>query len=675
MESLLREIQYVKGVGSKRRSLFLRLGIETVFDLLWYVPRAYVNRENTASIKDLKIGEKGMVRGRVISVQTVKTGRGMSIFKALLKDNSGLIQAVWFNQQYMQNIIKTGQELIVTGKVKNGYGGWEVNVAEYEIVSEEDLLLKILPIYPLTEGLNQKTMRQIMLQVLEEFVHYYPDIFEEDIRKKYDLCGIAEAFYNIHFPKGREEYKKARKRLAFEELFLFQMGIKQERKPVLSWGFVVHNEKDDLVKRVYENIPFPLTSAQERVIKEIFADMEQEKQMNRLIQGDVGSGKTVVAALAMAKAAASGYQAAIMAPTEILAEQHYKAILKFFGSTDVVIALLTGSTGSSQRKMLLEALSRGEIDILVGTHALIQEDVFFYRLGLAIIDEQHRFGVKQRALLTQKGNFPDILVMTATPIPRTLALTVYGDLELSVIDELPPGRKPVKTVYIKESIRGKLYDFIKEEIKKGRQAYFICPLVEESEKQDLQAAVSLFEELKNEIFKECKVGLLHGRMKPKEKEYIMENFKSGLLNVLVSTTVVEVGVDVPNASVMVIERAERFGLSQLHQLRGRVGRGSEQAYCFLLGDPKTEEAFRRLKAMENTNDGFKLAAEDLLLRGPGDFWGVRQHGLDQLKVADLIKDGKLIESARELAYFTEIDDKLLFYINKKFKKEDDVIHN
>ncbi|SHG96930.1 ATP-dependent DNA helicase RecG [Thermosyntropha lipolytica DSM 11003] len=675
MEALFREIQYVKGVGPKRSKLFNRLGINTVFDLLWNIPRAYVNHENIAAINDVKIGEKNMVRGRVESVQNLKTGRGMSIVKAWLKDSSGFIQAVWFNQPYMEKVLKKGQELIVIGKVKSAYGGLEIHVSEYEVVGEEEIAFKVVPVYNLTDGLNQKIMRQVMFNVLQEFLPYYPEIFAPDIREKYDLADIKEAFFNIHFPAGREEYKKARKRLAFEELFLFQAGIKQERKPALKSGFVIHKEKNDLVARVYQNIPFALTGAQKRVIEEIFKDMESARQMNRLVQGDVGAGKTVVAALAMAKAVASGYQAAIMAPTEILAEQHYKSILKFFTHTDTVIALLTGSTGSSQRRMLLDALSRGEIDILVGTHALIQEDVFFDQLGLVIIDEQHRFGVKQRALLSQKGNFPDILVMTATPIPRTLALTIYGDLELSVIDELPPGRKPVKTIYVKETFRSRVYDFIKEELEKGRQAYFICPLVEESEKQDLQAAVGLYEELKNKVFTGYRVGLLHGRMKPKEKEYIMENFKAGLLDILVSTTVVEVGVDVPNASVMVIEQAERFGLSQLHQLRGRVGRGSEQAYCFLLGEPKTEEALRRLKAMENTNDGFKLAAEDLLLRGPGDFWGVRQHGLDQLKVADLIRDGKLIESARELARLTEVDDKLLFYINKKFKKEEDVIHN
>ncbi|MBO8159454.1 ATP-dependent DNA helicase RecG [Thermosyntropha sp.] len=675
MEDLFQDIQYVKGVGPKRKKQFLRLGVENVFDLLWYIPRSYVNREKVHSIKDLKIGEKGMIKGKVKSVQEIKTGRGMKIFKAFIQDNSGIVQGVWFNQPYIKNIIKPGLDILITGKVKMNYGALEINVSEYEIMTEEDLAFKILPVYPLTEGLNQKAVRSIVFHVLKEFLPYYPDIFDEKIRREYNLCGISEAFLNIHFPKGREEYIKARRRLAFEELFLFQIGLRQERKTPLAEDYVVHKEKNDLVKRITENLTFDLTSAQQRVIEEIFADMEAEKQMNRLLQGDVGAGKTVVAALAMAKAVSSGYQAAIMAPTEILAEQHYKSILKFFKGADVVIALLTGSTGNAQRRIILEALSQGKIDIIIGTHALIQEDVFFDRLGLVIIDEQHRFGVKQRTLLSQKGDFPDILVMTATPIPRTLALTLYGDLELSVIDELPPGRKPVKTIYIKESFRDRLYDFIKEELKKGKQVYFVCPLVEESEKQDLQAAVSLYEELKNRVFSEYKVGLLHGKMKPKEKEFIMENFKAGIVDILVSTTVVEVGVDVPNATVMVIERAERFGLSQLHQLRGRVGRGDEQAYCFLLGEPKTEEAFRRLKAMENTNDGFKLAAEDLLLRGPGDFWGVRQHGLDQLKVADLIKDQKIIENARELAKIIEPDEQLLFYINKKFKKEDDVIQN
>ncbi|NLB89233.1 MAG: ATP-dependent DNA helicase RecG, partial [Syntrophomonadaceae bacterium] len=625
MDRLFSDIQYVKGVGPKRSKLLKRLGINSVFDLLWYMPRAYLNRDNLQSINQVKIGEHANLKGEVVSVKKMRARSGMSIFKATIRDAARLFQAVWFNQPYVENNIKPGIKLYVSGKLKSSFEGLELNVTDYEIINKQENSHKVLPIYPLTEGLNQKYMRSIMLNALNDYLPFYQEIFSAAVRDKYDLGDIKNAFRNIHFPQSREGYKIARRRLALEELFLFQLSIKKNTSHIE--GYTVHKEITSLVQDIINNPPFELTNAQKRVYQEIARDMEKAAPMNRLIQGDVGSGKTVIAALAMAKSVASGYQSALMVPTEILADQHYVSLSKFFSKTEVIIARLTSSTPTAEKRMIMEALAEGNIDILVGTHSLIQDEVVFKNLGLVVIDEQHRFGVKQRATLANKGFYPDVLVMTATPIPRTLALTVYGDLDLSIIDEMPPGRKPIKTYYVKNSHRDKVYGFIKNEIKKGAQVYIICPLVEESEKLDLQAAISLYEELKEDILKEFKIGLLHGRMKSTEKEYIMEQFKQGNINVLVSTTVIEVGVDVPNASIIVIEQAERFGLSQLHQLRGRVGRGNIESYCFLIADPKTEEAIRRLKAMEKTNDGFVLAAEDLIIRGPGDFWGVRQHGL------------------------------------------------
>ena len=601
MDRLLEDLQYIKGVGPKRNKQLNRLGLDTVFDLLWNIPRAYFNRSNVNSITELQDGEPASIRGKICSTGTTRTRGGMNIFKALVEDDSGAITAVWFNQPFLSRVLKPGQEIFLTGKPKRfSYSGMELNVSEYEIIDDEDSHFKVLPVYALTEGLSQKTMRFITLNSLRGYLDYYPEVLDEKLRKKYNLCPIDYAFNNIHFPDSREAYRQARRRLAMEELFLFQLQIRQSERQITQGDYVVHKEKTDLIKQLMAHLPFKLTYAQKKVIKEIFTDMESPFPMNRLLQGDVGAGKTVVAALAMAKAVASGFKAAIMAPTEILAGQHFNALERFFSGYNVTVARLTGGTSIAERRLILEAVRNGEIDLLVGTHALIQDDVIFNCLGLVVIDEQHRFGVRQRAALSDKGNSPDVLVMTATPIPRTLALTVYGDLSLSVINELPPGRKPIKTYFISPKQRQRVYQFIHEQVNNKAQAYIVCPLVEESEKQDLQAAVSLYEELKSTVFPDFKVGLIHGRLKPMEKDMIMQMFKQGQIQILVSTSVIEVGVDVPNASIMVIEQSERFGLSQLHQLRGRVGRGYKQSYCFLIADPRTEEAVRRLQAMEKT---------------------------------------------------------------------------
>ncbi|HNX92164.1 MAG TPA: ATP-dependent DNA helicase RecG [Syntrophomonas sp.] len=680
MESLLKELQYIKGVGPKRNLDLQKFDVHNIFDLLWFLPRAYFNRANLSTIRDLPLDAAVNLQVRVLSTTHNRTTRGFHIFKARLEDDTGVITAVWFNQPFLANVIKIGQEILVTGKVDSRYHDLQLHVSAYEILDDEAIEFNIVPVYPLSGSLNQKSLRKMMHFVLQNYLPEYPEILNPKIRSKYGLTDIHMAMQNIHFPESAETYLHARNRLAFEELLLFQLSLDKyhaQGQPVENCA--VHREKTDLYRQLRQNLPFALTDDQDKVLREIFADMESARVMNRLLQGDVGAGKTVVAALAMAKAVASGYQATLMAPTEILAQQHYEAIQKFFAGSEVVLACLTGGTPLAERRLILQATQSGEINLLLGTHALIQEQVEFENLGLVIIDEQHRFGVRQRALLSQKGENPDVLVMTATPIPRTLALTAYGDLDLSVIHELPPGRKAVKTRYLPRSSRHQAYDFARPLIKQGEQAYVVCPLVEESEKQDLQAAITLYEELSNSIYAEFSVGLIYGRMKANEKEMIMQRFKSGQIQVLVSTTVIEVGVDVPNASVIIIEHAERFGLSQLHQLRGRVGRGSLQSYCILLAAARTEEAKRRLKAMEKSNDGFELANEDLAIRGPGDFWGVRQHGLQDLKIASLIKDIDLIRLSIEIASHLEpeyIQNPIMnLYIKNKFKQSDEIARN
>ena len=673
MDRLSQGIQFIKGVGPQRSKLLHRLEIQSVFDLLWNVPRTYFNRNKVEKIGTLSEGVVASIRGSVAATKHNRTRQGFHIFKAIIEDDSGMITAVWFNQSYLSRQLKSGQELFISGKVKNVYGTNEIHVTEFDIIDGEDEDLLVIPIYSLTEGLHQKPMRKIMLYALNNYLSSYPEVLSVELRKNYDLCDIQFAFKNIHFPSSGEAYLMARRRLAFEELILFKLSLALERISLRNDRIsIAHQPQNDLVARITEGLSFKLTEAQRQVCTEIVRDMEAPISMNRLLQGDVGSGKTVVAALAMAHAVASGYQAAIMVPTEILAEQHFISLSRIFHNTTTVIARLTSGTPSGERRMILEAIAAGEIDILVGTHALIQGEVRFKNLGLAVIDEQHRFGVRQRTQLGNKGKVPDILVMTATPIPRTLALTLYGGLNVSIINQLPPGRKAVKTTYIPRSSRDKAYYFIRTEIQKGAQAYVVCPLIEESENRDLQAAATLYEELRTIVYPDLKVGLLHGRMKASEKDYIMKSFQRGEIDVLVTTTVVEVGVDVSNACIMLIEHAERFGLSQLHQLRGRVGRSQKQSYCILIGEPRTEEALKRLRAMEKTSNGFELANEDLLIRGPGDFWGVKQHGLNELKVANLLRDQEMIRAASEAAASFDPrqirEEKIDHYINLKFNK-------
>ncbi len=672
MKRLAEDVQFIKGVGPRRGQLLYRQGLSSVFDLLWNLPRAYMNRSLTINIEALSDGEVASIRGRIVAASSHRTRRGFGVFRARIEDQTGTVTAVWFNQPFLSRQIKIGHDVFLVGRVKSGYGGLELYPTEYDLIDDGENGRPVMPVYALTEGLKQKTMRQIMLNVMETYLPCYPEILTPDLRDRYQLCEIGYALQNLHFPESRDAYLAARRRLAFEELLLFKLNLSVENKvEVDDKGALVQIPRTGLVDQVTRNLPYTLTKAQQKALREVSADMAAPTNMNRLLQGDVGSGKTVVAALAMAQSVAAGYQAAIMVPTEILAEQHFKSLGRVFAGTGIVLARLTGGMTVGERRAILTAVAEGEVDIIVGTHALIQAEVAFRNLGLAIIDEQHRFGVTQRSKLGGKGLIPDVLVMTATPIPRTLALALYGNLNVSVIDQLPPGRLPVKTVCISRQNRDRAYLFARSAIEKGAQAYVVCPLIEESENQDLQAALTTHQELQG-LFPDLRVGLLHGRLKPGQKESVMDSFKHGLVDILVTTTVIEVGVDVPNATLMLIEHAERFGLSQLHQLRGRVGRGSQQAYCILVGEPVTEEAQQRLQAMERTSDGFELANEDLKIRGPGDFWGVKQHGLDELKVANILKDQQILTEAAEVALnFGERlldDNQVLQYMNWRFKR-------
>ena len=639
------QLQSIKGVGPQRVKQLHKLGITSVTGLLHYFPRTFEDRRQVYSVHEAPVGETAGVTGRVVRVSEKRPRPRMHILTVTVSDGIRQLNLVFFNQAYKKNFYKSGQQIYAYGKLEHAYGNLQMNSPKIEILEEGQTIDRgIVPVYGLTEGMKQWSIR---MAIKNWFDHHQEleDVLPVEVQRHRCTMSRYDAFKEMHFPTSWERHQEARKQLAYEELWIMQMGLLLLRAHEQVQGGHAMDGNGSLVERITSSLPFQLTGDQKKAFADIASDMEEPKAMQRLVQGDVGSGKTVVAALALAKAVENGFQGAIMAPTEILASQHFESFQELFGDAPIRMALLTGSTKAKQD--VYEALQKGDIDIVVGTHALIQEGVEFHRLGLIVVDEQHRFGVEQRAKLQRKGDHPHVLIMTATPIPRTMTLSIYGDLEVSLIKEMPPGRKPVKTYVVDTSYKERLLHFFEKEMKDGRQVYAVCPLVEESEKMDLHAAEQIAYEYKEYFEPHYRVGMVHGRMRPKEKEEVMDAFNRREIHLLVSTTVIEVGVNVPNATIMCIHDAERFGLSQLHQLRGRVGRGSAQAYCILISDSKNPDSKTRLSLMEQTQDGFELAEQDLLLRGTGELFGLAQSGLPDLKVANIIKDIPILVEARE----------------------------
>lgn len=648
---LKKTIRHLKGVGEARAALFQRLGIFTVGDVITHFPRDYEDRSSLKRIFDLEDGEQSSFEGVIASkILESRPRKGLLISRVSIRDETGIINAVWFNQSYLKNAFHIGERYVFFGKITKRRT-FEVANPVFERLDDGEPrnTCRIVPIYPATGSLTQNVIRATIRSALEQVDGRMEEIIPQGVRNRYRLSEINYSMSNIHFPKSDEDFKNARYRLVFEELLLLQLGLFSIKNAMEREAAGICFKGRSEARAFIGSLPFKLTGAQLKVFSEIEKDMESGKVMNRLVQGDVGSGKTIVAVAALVKAVAGGYQGALMVPTEILAGQHFRSITGLLKDSGIRTALLTGSLAKKPKLELLEEIKQGKIDIVIGTHALLEEDVAFDRLGLVVTDEQHRFGVRQRAALSKKGGNPDMIVMTATPIPRTLALILYGDLDISVINELPPGRKPVKTYAVDRSMRDRINNFIRKNVSEGRQVYIVCPLVEESEGVEAKAASELAVRIAEQDFKDLAVGLIHGRMKPKEKEAVMAGFVDGSINILVSTTVIEVGVNVPNATLMVVENAERFGLAQLHQLRGRVGRGEHASYCILYNEGGTEVSRERMKVMEKTGDGFVISEKDLELRGPGEFFGTRQHGLPELKIANLFRDMDILKAAQEAA--------------------------
>ena len=644
------DVRCIKGIGEQRAKSLQKLGITTLRELISYFPRAYEDRRSYKRIADLVPGENACVRAIVATEPKLsRVRKGLDLVKFRVVDESAALDLTYFNQSYLKNSFHTGEEYVFYGKAEGNLLRKQMANPMFEREGVNQITGRIVPIYPLTAGVSQGLLYKSISQGLDACADDLTDFLPEDTRKAHQLCHVRYAYENVHFPADGEALAVARRRLVFEELYLLTLGLRllRERRSAVA-GQVCEPVS---LAPFYDALPFSLTGAQKRAIDDAVRDMCGAHPMNRLVQGDVGSGKTMVAAAAVWFAAQNGLQSALMAPTEILAEQHYKTLALLLEGLGVRCALLTAATTAKARRSILEQLASGEITLVIGTHALLSPDVQYQKLGLVVTDEQHRFGVDQRAALGAKGDNPHLLVMSATPIPRTLALMIYGDLDVSLIDELPPGRQSIDTFAVNSSYHKRIYDFLRKLIAEGRQAYIVCPMVAESDSlSDERKAVTVYaDKLQKEVFPNLTVAPIHGKMKPKEKDAVMRDFSEGKINILVSTTVVEVGVDVPNAAVMLIENAECFGLSQLHQLRGRVGRGQHKSYCILISDNTGEENTQRLAVMTKTNNGFEIAEEDLKLRGPGDFFGSRQHGLPSLRVADLACDMALMHEARAAA--------------------------
>lgn len=641
-------VSALKGIGAQREKKLQRLSIFTIEDLLTHYPREYKDRSESTKIADLPLEETAVFLAE-IKEEGQNSRHGRLIYTRMrVYDETGFVWVVWYNQPYMKNALKIGEWYLFCGRVQKKYGRKEVLSPEYERIGENFAGGRIIPVYPSVEGLSQKMLRSLM----EEALRQMGDSMQEELplwlRKKYQLAERNFAISHIHFPKTEQGFHDARRRLVFEELFLLQTALYRLKSTLEERGAGILLKKKKALKEGEALLPFALTGAQRQVLGEIAQDMTSGKIMNRLIQGDVGSGKTAVALLAAYWVIQNGYQAALMAPTEVLASQHAETFRKLLAPVGIEVGLLTGSLPAKEKRECLEKIASGKVQMVIGTHAVIQKGVAFQQLGLAITDEQHRFGVRQRSTLAEKGENVHTLVMTATPIPRTLALILYGDLDISVIDELPPGRQKIDTSAVDSRYHERIYAFIRKHVAAGRQAYVICPMIEENEKLEVQSVLNYTEEL-TEKLPDCSIACVHGKMKPKEKQAVMDGFAARQIDVLVSTTVIEVGINVPNATIMLIENAERFGLAQLHQLRGRVGRGSEKSYCILVSDTKTKVAKERMKTMTESEDGFVISEKDLKLRGPGEFFGIRQHGLPELKIADLYKDMPILKEAQQAA--------------------------
>ncbi|MBI5144510.1 MAG: ATP-dependent DNA helicase RecG, partial [Candidatus Omnitrophica bacterium] len=651
------------------------LGIHTVEDILYYLPTRYEDRSRFTSIKELKVGEHQTVQGEIITLSSRLTKTGMPIFQIAITDQTGFIHAVWFNQPYLKDYFKKGQRVIIYGKVEM-YDKLQIVQPEYEVLKtgEKDSINigRIVPVYSLTGQLTQRYLRSLAFLAIMNYSKSLIERLPSYLIARAKVVDIKFAVRNIHFPVSFDNLEKAYRRIVFEEFFMLQLALAIKKKDVkFEESAFTFSLAGGLIDSFTKTIPFELTEGQKKAVSDIERDLSSGRPMNRLIEGDVGSGKTVVASYALVLAVQNGFQGVLMAPTEVLARQHFIGLSELLMPLGVNIVLLIHGIDQRMRDKIYSEIREGRINIVVGTHAIIQEAVEFKRLGLAVIDEQHKFGVTQRAALRQKGYNPHVLVMTATPIPRTLALTVYGDLDISIIKEMPKGRRPITTYLVEEEKRGEVYNFIKEELNKGRQAYVVCPLIEKGAGYRVKGvgAEEVYEKLKSDVFPDYEVGLLHGRMSSREKEKVMKDFKKGKIKVLVSTIVIEVGIDIPNATVMLIENAERFGLAQLHQLRGRVGRGGHESYCILLANPRTEEARDRLKALEETLDGFQIAEADLNIRGPGEFFGTRQHGLPEIRFGNILKDFDIMEVARKEAFGLIAKDPNLAEEHHKLLKE------